>query len=123
MKKKFYKCQNCGQKFGRRWNASRHSRLIHGSTSSIIGNDVKPRTSLMSYNRVYNYDKKFKILDQTDLEVYNEYDSSDIFSLNLDDLKIIKIIDQLIKPFNELEELLIDTDQKTRVFILSKVLM
>jgi hypothetical protein len=35
-------------------------------------------------------------------------------------LKIIKIIDQLIKPFGELEELLNYYDLRTRAFILSK---
>ena len=77
----------------------------------------------MSHNKFHNYNKKFKILNQTDLEVYNEYDLSDIFTLNEDDFKIIKIIDQLIKPFNELEELLINSDQKTRTLFFQKVLM
>ena len=121
MKKKFYKCEECEQKFGRRWNALRHSRLIHGSASDIISNDIKPRTSYISHNKFHNYQKKFNILNQARIEVYNEYDRnlSDIFNLDKEDFKIIKIIDQLIKPFNELEELLIGTDEKTKAFILS----
>ena len=52
----------------------------------------------MSYNRYYNYNKKFKILNQADIESYSEYDRNlpDIFSLDKEDLKIIKIIDQLL---------------------------
>ena len=120
MKKKFYKCYECEQKFGRRWNALRHNRLIHGSAADIISNDIKPRTSYMSYNKYHNYQKKFEILNQAGIAIYNEYDEnlSDIFDLDKEDFKIMKIIDQLIKPFTELEELLIDSDPKTRAFIL-----
>ncbi|CAN5583590.1 hypothetical protein BH23THE1_BH23THE1_16840 [soil metagenome] len=66
--------------------------------------------------------KKFYILAQACLDLFNEYDESlsDIFNLDKDDFKIIKIIDQLIKPFGELEELLNYYDLRTRVFILSK---
>ena len=120
MRNKFYKCDDCGQKFGQKWNALRHTKLIHGATSNIISNDIKPRTLYKSHNRFYNYEKKFNILYQSGIEVYNEYNSSDIFNLDKIDFKIIKILDQLIKPFNELEELLIDIDinDKTRAFIL-----
>ena len=122
MKKKFYKCDDCGQKFGRKWNALRHNNSIHGATSSIISNDIKPKTLLMSHNRYYNYNKKFNILNQAGIKSYNEYNSSDIFHLDEDDFKIIKILDQLIKPFNELEQLLndIDINDKTRAFILTR---
>lgn len=56
------------------------------------------------------------------MPIYNEYDVnlSDIFGLNKEDFKIIKIIDQLIKPYSELEVLLRDTDQRTKAFILSR---
>lgn len=64
--------------------------------------------------------KKNLIFNQAGIPIYNEYDEnlSDIFNLDKEDFKIIKIIDQLIKPFNELEELLIDFDPKTRALIL-----
>lgn len=39
---------------------------------------------------------------------------SDYFSARPDDIKIIKIIDRLIKPFEELEELLDSIDEKTK---------
>ena len=63
----------------------------------------------MSYNKYHNYQKKFEILNQAGMAIYNEYDEnlSDIFDLDQEDFKIIKIIDQLIKPFTELKELLI----------------
>jgi hypothetical protein len=65
---------------------------------------------------------KSNIFTQACLDLFNEYDESllDIFNLDKDDFKIIKIIDQLIKPFGEFEELLNYYDLRTRVFILSK---
>jgi len=42
----------------------------------------------------------------------------DIFDLDIQDIKIIKIIDQLIKPFEKLEELLKPLDEHTRGIIL-----
>ena len=65
--------------------------------------------------------KKFNILTQA-LVLFNEYDESlsDIFNLDKDDFKIIKIIDQLIKPSGEFEELINYYNLRTRAFILSK---
>ena len=79
MKKKFYKCYECEQKFGRRWNALRHNRLIDGSAADIISNDIKPQTSWnMSYNKYHNYQKKFEILNQAGIAIYNEYDEKPV---------------------------------------------
>jgi hypothetical protein len=122
MKKKYYKCDNCEQTFGRKWNALRHSKLTHSSSSDITSINIKPKTSLKSRNKYHNYQMKFDILNQTDIEMRNVYDKdqSDIFDLNKQDIKIIKIIDQLVKPFNELEQLLIYENLETRAFILTK---
>lgn len=120
MKKKFYKCTDCEQKFGRRWNAQRHSITQHSAASEIIGNDIKPNISNISQNKYINYNRKFIILNRAGIDIWNEYEGSDIFELNEEDFKIIKIIDQLIKPFNELEDLLKDYAPKIRAFILSK---
>lgn len=49
-----------------------------------------------------------------------DIDLSNIFSWDRDDIKIIKIIDQLIGPYNELEELLNTVGKNKREFILSK---
>lgn len=78
----------------------------------------------MSYNKYYNYNKKFDILNQTHLEIYNEYNGnlSDVFNVDEKDLKIIKIIDQLVKPFNELEVLLVNTDEKKALLFFQEVL-
>jgi hypothetical protein len=122
VKKKFYKCEECEQKFGRRSNAERHSRSIHGAASDIISNIAHSQKSLMSDNRYFSYQKKFEILESAGIAIYNEYDANlpDIFSLNKDDFKIIKIIDQLIKPYDELEKLLSSTDPLVKAFILSR---
>lgn len=76
----------------------------------------------MSRNKYHNYQKKFNILNQTDIEIHNEYDEemSDIFDLSKEEFKIIKIINQLIKPFSELEELLMHANPQSRAFILSR---
>jgi hypothetical protein len=122
MKKNFYKCNGCERKFGRKWNALRHSRSIHSSASDIISNNIRPKTSYISNNKYIRYQKKFDILNKAGIEIYNEYDEnmSDIFDIDEKDFKIIKIIDQLIKPFTELEDLLSRTDPKTRAFVLTR---
>jgi hypothetical protein len=111
----------CEQKFGRKWNALRHSRLLHGSTSEIINVNNKPDTPYFIHNKYINYQKKFYILNQVYGQVFKEYDEniSDIFDINKEDIKIIKIIDQLIKPFSDLEELLEDIDSKPKAFVLT----
>jgi len=43
---------------------------------------------------------------------------SDFFSANPTDIKIIKIFDQLIRPFDELDDLIGDIDEKTKAKIL-----
>ncbi|WP_415310612.1 hypothetical protein [Candidatus Nitrosocosmicus sp. FF01] len=122
MKKKFYQCDECGEKFGRKWNAQRHNKTKHSSASEIIDMNVKNKTLNRSSNIYVRYNNKFDILNQTDLEIYNKYNKKfpDIFNLSKEDVKIIKIIDQLIKPFNELEALLNHTDEETKAFILSE---
>ena len=123
MKKKFYKCDGCNQTFGRKWNAQRHSKTIHSAASVIISNNTKPQFLSMSQNKYFNYKKKFDLLNDVGEDLSNEYDNEDypdIFNLDDEDFKIIKIIDQLIKPYNELEDLLIHQDSKTKAFILSK---
>ena len=66
--------------------------------------------------------KKFNTLSQACLDVFNEYDEnlSDISNLVKNDFKIIKIMDQLIKPSGEFEELINYYNLRTRTFILSK---
>ena len=123
MKKNFYKCDSCDQTFGRKWNAQRHSKIIHSAASVIISNNTKPQFSSASQNKYFNYKQKFDLLNDAGYDLSNEYDNegySDIFNLDDEDFKIIKVIDQLIKPFNELEVLLINHDSKTKELILSK---
>ena len=122
MKKKFYKCEECEQKFGRRWNAERHNRSMHGAASDIISNDIHRRIPFMSRNKFSNYQKKFDILESAGIELYNKYDVnySDIFGFNKEDFKIVKIIDQLIKPYSELDALLRSANDMTRAYILSR---
>jgi hypothetical protein len=121
MKKKFYECDICDQKFGRKWNTQRHSQTIHSVASSIISNNNQHAISSMSQNKYSNYKKRLDMLNDVGKDLWNkDGDFSDIFKLDDKDFKIIKIIDQLIKPFNELEGLLINHDPKKKALILSK---
>jgi hypothetical protein len=101
MKKKYHQCESCKQQFSRRWNALRHSKVVHSAAASIISNERKQNSRSKLQNRFYKYKNFFEILDFTEIDLYNEYTGYDIFRLNKNDIKIIKIIDQLIKPFNE----------------------
>jgi hypothetical protein len=109
MKSKFYHCDQCGRNFGRKANALRHNRLIHANSAHIINNNLNAtKCSYKPHNRFYDYKAKFDILERaeiaiTDGEICNNF--SDYFSATSDDIKIIKIIDQLTKPFEELGEL------------------
>ena len=64
---------------------------------------------------------KFDILEKVEIEITDDefcINFSDYFSARPDDIKIIKIIDQLIKLFEELEELLDSIDEKTKARVL-----
>lgn len=99
----------------------RHSRSIHGSASEIINVNIHPNTPYYLNNKFIRFQKKLNILNQAYKEVYNEYNEnvSDIFDINEEDIKIIKIINQLVKPFNELEDLLDHVNPKTKAFVLT----
>ncbi len=121
MTKKHYKCNYCNQVFGRKWNALRHSRKTHSNAADIISNNRAgfPNKSVQRY---YYYKRIFDLIDKISIETPEliNADLSDVFSWNRDDIKIIKIIGQLIGPYRELEELLKPIEESKRAFILSK---
>ena len=122
MKSKFYCCDQCGQNFGRKANALRHNSLIHANSADIINNKLEASdVSYKSHNKFYDYKTKFDILEKVEIEITDDefcVNFSDYFSYRPDDIKIIKIIDQLIKPFEELEELLDSIDEKTKARVI-----
>ena len=122
MTNKFYKCDNCNSRFGRKWNALRHNKLKHSNSAQIFNDNIKPEGySSRSHNKYYDYQSKFNVLAQVESEINdNQLDMyfSDFFSPNPGDIKIIKIIDQLIRPFEELEVLLGPIGEKTKATIL-----
>ena len=122
MTKKIYKCGYCNQIFGRKWNAQRHDRVIHSNAAGISNINFRSKPSNKSIQRSYYYKRIFDLIDQVsaDTPEWLDIDLSDIFSWDRDDIKIIKIIDQLIGPYNELEELLNPVEKYKREFILSK---
>lgn len=83
---------------------------------------INPQISYKFQNKYYHYEWIFKILNQFDINSYHSpYENySYIFSVTREDVKIIKIINQLIKPFNELEELLKPFDERIKALILLK---
>ena len=122
MKYKAYKCDHCNRSFGRKWNALRHSKLKHTNLAQISKDNIKiDRFSYKTHNKYYDYQTKFKILGdiETQLETIEPgIYFSDYFSANPVDLKIIKIIDQLIEPIEELEKILGRINERTKAFIL-----
>jgi hypothetical protein len=119
MTKKIYKCGYCNQVFGRKWNAQRHNRLIHSNAAGISNTNFRPKSPNKSIQRVYYYKRIFDLIGQVSIDTpeWLDTDLSDIFSWDRED---IKIIDQLIGPYNELEELLNPIGKDKREFILSK---
>ena len=103
-------------------DALRHTRLIHGAASDIISNDIKLRSSYMSHNKYHNYKKNSRF----SIKPVYRYIMNTMITIRKYLIwqrrfkKIIKIIDQLIKPFNKLEEFLIGYNPNTRAFILSR---
>ncbi len=122
MTNKFYKCDVCNRSFSRKWNALRHNGLKHANLANISTNLVKTnRVSYKTQNIYYDYHTKFKILNMarskaTDDKLDRYF--PDVFTLDLEDIKIMKIIDQLIKPVDKLEELLKPLDEHMRGIIL-----
>jgi hypothetical protein len=122
MTNKFYKCGDCNSTFSRKWNALRHNKLKHSNSAQISNDNIEDKgSSYKSHNKYYDYQLKFKVLGEVEGEINdNEFDMyfSDIFTANPIDIKIIKIIDQLIRPFEELEDLLGPIGEKTKATIL-----
>ncbi len=116
MESNVYKCSICNQSFSRRWNASRHNKLIHGDLATILNNKMQPKQFFSkSQNKFQKYMKKFEKFNIFD-EIYgNDWD---IFTMNPESEKIMKIIGQLIVPFEELEKLTSRFDEDIRAFIL-----
>ena len=118
MKSKNYHCDQCVRNFGRKANALRHNRSIHANSAVIINNNLKASNfSYKSHNRFYDYKTKFDLLEKVEVEITDDkfcVNFSDYFSAHPDDIKIIKIIDHLIKPLEELDELLYSINEKTR---------
>ena len=126
MANKSYKCEYCNHSFGRKWNALRHNKIMHSNAAKISNDNIKPeRFSYRSHNKYYDYQHKFNILGQVEHEITGDAFGtyfSDFFSPNPIDIKIIKIIDQLIRPFEELEDLLGPIGEKTKANILLNTL-
>ena len=122
MKSSFYHCDQCGRNYGRKANTLRHNSLIHTNSADILNNNLKASDfSYKSPNRFYDYKTKFDILEKVEIEITDDefcVNFSDYFSARPDDIKIIKIIDQLIKLFEELEELSDFIDEKTKPLVL-----
>ena len=122
MTNKFYKCSECNSSFSRKWNALRHNKIKHSNFAKISNDNIKSeRFSYKSHNKLHDYKLKFKLLEQVENEINrNEYGLyfSDSFTADPIDIKIIKIIDQLIKPFEELEYLLGPLEERKKAKIL-----
>ena len=121
MNSKTYQCDQCGRMFSRKANALRHSNLVHANSAHIVNNFLKKSgISYKSHNKFKDYDTKFetleKVAENTDDESCVKF--SDYFSLLPKDIKIIKIINQLIRPFRELEDLLDFADRKIKAQVL-----
>lgn len=108
--------------FGRKANALRHNSLTHANSADIINNNPKVSDfPNKSHNRFYDYKAKFDMLEKVEIEITDDefcVNFSDYFNYRPNDIKIIRIIDQLIKPFEELEELLYSIDEKTKARVL-----
>jgi hypothetical protein len=116
MKSKVYKCDMCSQGFSRKWNAFRHNKLIHSDLAIISSNMVKPKSISSSANQKFeNYKKKFDKFKKG----FNYDDSFDPLAIDQASLKYIKIIGQLITPFEELEKLTSRFDDRNKAYILS----
>ena len=124
MQDNFYRCKECNQSFSRKWNADRHNELVHDNLSFIKNRKTKPKPGLQTKSINHDYKNKFKRFQPTNYKIKDGI-SDELFSGYSDiehgDLKAMRIFGQLLSPFEELEKLLEDKEEKLRADILHKI--
>lgn len=109
MKEKLYFCNMCDRSFSRKSNAFRHNSNIHHNLATIIRNSPRQLNYKLGINNKHakqskqtkRINSKYRI--QKENYLYQD-DYFDDFTPDIDDLKIYKILGQLIKPYLELEK-------------------
>ncbi len=125
MKEKSYSCNNCKEKFGRKWNADRHNKVVHNDMAMVFNNKSgsisKHKGTAQSYNNSTNvqqehpFYKSFKDID-INLHPVTKHEMS-----IEEEFKIISIFGKLKQPFEELEKLLSDKPENTKITFLSDI--
>ncbi len=109
-----YQCSMCNHCFSRKWNAFRHNKQIHSDLADISNNKTKSRGAFNKAPNNYSNKKKFE-----KFKTAIAYD--DFFSSPMDptEIKLAKIIGQLIVPFEEIEKLVGRFGENEKASILS----
>lgn len=120
-----FKCNYCEKRFGRKWNAMRHNNLVHSNAATITSYKNQPSgyPNKPQDNPYYLYSKIFDCIERAsskDVVFLSEY--LGVFKLDHNGIKIIKIIDQLIKPYQELKINLDKYQERTKLYILTNAL-
>ena len=119
-----YDCNKCNKSFSRKWNAERHNERMHDDLSAIRHRKTKSafEPKLKTKNP---YHKNKPILFQSFDSEFKDNDLGKSFSSYVnfgpDKQKIMKIFGQLAQPFEELEKLMDDYDEKSKNHTLCEI--
>ena len=115
VKGSLYVCSKCGKSFSRKWNAERHNERMHDDLSPIRHRKTRSAFESKLKTKDSNYKKK-PVLFQSFDSAFKDNGPGKSFSsygnFGPDEQKIIKIFGQLAQPFEELEKLIDDDDDK-----------
>lgn len=129
MVNKHYTCSFCNKQFRRKWNAFRHNTSVHHDLAKIESRlnsqNLRNQKSLKKRygDRFY---KNIESISQDNLDESIDFDQiCNMTFTGLEpnglDLKINRILGQLIKPFEELESTLSYMDEQARAVVLTNI--
>ena len=118
-----YSCGKCDKSFSRKSNAERHNENVHDDLSAI--RHRKTKSSFEPKSKTKDPHKKKPILSPSFNSAFKDINpGKSPFShetFGPDKIKTIKIYGQLAQPFEELEKLMDDYDEKSKNSTLCRI--
>jgi hypothetical protein len=119
-----YDCSKCNKSFSRKWNAERHNERMHDDLSTIRHRKTKSEFEPKLKTKK-QYQKSKPNLFQSFNSAIKDNDQGKSFpsyvNSGSDNLKIMKIFGRLAQPFEELEKLMDEYDEKPKSSFLCQI--